>query len=370
MPETAQQSAEKSLTASRFSYIAGIGMITSIGFNSEMSAASVKAGISGYQASSNLFNSENNAYTISPVPEEIFSSFHVEVEDDNNYSAQYDHIIKMAIFAIEEALDGISFKQSIPLILAVPDEYESAHYVPFEMLMDRLLKHEKFSFKAELIRFVSTGRAGSLQALEIADEYLYEQNMEYVIFGGSDSYVCGTRLKALDKTKRVLAKNRMNGFAGGEGAGFVLLTHNINKALIKNNSIMSLASVGSSHETGHINSKEPYRGEGLDKAFKEALKNYHGTGIDAVYSSMNGENFWAKEYGVAMLRNKRCFKESVSIEHPADCFGDLGVAIGSVLLGLSAITLSNSANHKTHLIYSSSDGLWRAAVRMEKIQLS
>ena len=85
---------------------------------------------------------------------------------------------------------------------------------------------------------------------------------------------------------------------------------------------------------------------------------------------MNGENHWAKEYGVASLRNKNMFKEAIQIQHPADCYGDLGSATGSVLIALAAENLLKSNDAKSHLVYSSSDTAKRGAVVIEKISIT
>ena len=57
----------------------------------------------------------------------------------------------------------------------------------------------------------------------------------------------------------------------------------------------------------------------------------------------------------------------ITIEHPADCFGDLGIATGSVLIGLAATQLLRQPGLATHMVYSSSDGPRRATVLVEKI---
>ena len=370
MSQSAQSINQNPSTSPPASFIAGLGMITSIGFSSAMTAASVKAGISGYQASNDFFNSDGEQITLATIPDDLFSSYIVEEEDDDLYSIQYDRILKMAFLAIEEAIDGVVFNSPVPLILAVPEETDSDNYVPLEMFVGKLLKQEGYPFQAESIRFVSTGRAGALQAIKIAEEYLHEKGMDFVLIGSSDSYLEPARLMQIDEKERLLAQDRMDGFAGGEGAGFVLLTRQASLAKQKNNNIISITGFGSALEKGHMYSSEPYQGEGLDNAFKAALINYNGEGIDTVYSSMNGESHWGKEYGVAMIRNKDCFKESVSIQHPADCFGDLGTATGSVLLGLSALQLLQEANCKESLVYASSDTAWRAVVTMKKIQLA
>ena len=155
-----------------------------------------------------------------------------------------------------------------------------------------------------------------------------------------------------------------------EGAGFLLLTRHPEKAFIKDGFIIALCPVGVAQESGHMYSDQPYRGDGLSQAFQQALKNYQGEGIHSVYSSMNGEHYWSKEYGVAMTRNHSHFREGVIHQHHADCYGDLGAATGTVLIGLAAENLRNIKGTATHLVYSSSDSACRAALRVEKISLA
>ncbi len=131
---------------------------------------------------------------------------------------------------------------------------------------------------------------------------------------------------------------------------------------------MALCPPGNGQEPGHLYSSEIYCGDGLDQAFKQALNNHPGNTIRTIYSSMNGEHHWAKEYGVAFTRNQASFHDPVKHEHPADCYGDLGSATGPVLIGLAAESLlMKHPGPATHLVYSSSDGPARAVVRVEKI---
>ncbi|MCP4489284.1 MAG: hypothetical protein GY820_18520, partial [Gammaproteobacteria bacterium] len=73
--------------------------------------------------------------------------------------------------------------------------------------------------------------------------------------------------------------------------------------------------------------------------------------------------------GVATVRNSRYLKEGYQIEHPFDCLGDLGAATAAVLVGLAARDLLFGAQNKNILVYASSDYSWRAAVRLEKVQV-
>jgi len=347
-------------------YIVGTGMITSIGANAAMTAASVRAGISRYTISDYLTN-EGQPITMCSMPEEVFSSMQVDVDEWDYYSGQYDHIIKMAIIALQEAVSGLRFERPIPLVLAMPEPGADISPIFPKMLITSLVKQSELPLSVERVRTIHTGRAAGIQGLDLALRYLYELGEDYVLLGGSDSHACYPRLEELDARERLLTSTSLDGFAPGEGAGFLLLTRHPARGLTRDGHIVALCSPGESEEPGHIYSDEPYRGDGLDQAFKLALQNHQGPAIRTVYSSMNGERYWAKEYGVAMMRSKSCFQEEVTVEHPADCYGDLGAATGPVLIGLAADNLLKQPGLATHLVYSSSDCASRAALRVEKI---
>jgi len=122
-------------------YIAGIGMITPVGFNAAMTAASVNAGISGYQVS-RFFNQQRQQITMSCIPDEVYASMEVEIDEGSHYCAQYDHIIKMALLALREAISGRSIDKPIPLVLALPEGANNDNYIPPELLITNLLKQK------------------------------------------------------------------------------------------------------------------------------------------------------------------------------------------------------------------------------------
>ena len=85
---------------------------------------------------------------------------------------------------------------------------------------------------------------------------------------------------------------------------------------------------------------------------------------------MNGEHHWAKEYGVAFIRNQASFQDPVRTEHPADCYGDVGAATGSVLIALAAEHLYSHDGANAHLVYGSSDLSRRGPVVVEKMAVT
>jgi 3-oxoacyl-[acyl-carrier-protein] synthase-1 len=150
-------------------------------------------------------------------------------------------------------------------------------------------------------------------------------------------------LSYLDSEDRILATNISNGFAPGEAASFLLLSKNYDKSFLP----VTLSAPGVSKEEGHYYADEvPYRGDGLAEAFRRSISNSRKEKIKRIYSSMNGENFFVKEFGVALIRNSKRIASEHSVEHPADCYGDLGAATGAVLTTLAAIELSKERSNE------------------------
>ena len=370
-------------------YIAGIGMITAVGGTAPMTSAAVRAGISAYQLS-DYTDSQNKAITMASIPKEVFTAMKLATDKDDEYKAQHDHIIKMAVVALQEAFayiqaDTKAVKQPIPLILAMPEPQPLSAHKPMaaKQLIKNIVKLSGLPITAEQVRCIHTGRAAGLQALDLAQRYLFEQGNDYVIVGGSDSYCTMSLINQLASQQRLLTSANKDGFAPGEAASFIVLTRHAQNALNKNNHIIKLQPVGLGEEAGHLTSDLAYRGDGLDQTFKKALLGYNGPAVSKIYSSMNGESYWSKEQGVAIIRNKKHFCDDMTVEHPADCYGDPGTATAAILMGLSALALLEekveakveaTAEYQTeqqgsssHLVYSSSDGPIRAAVVLEKI---
>ena len=346
-------------------YIAGIGMLTPVGFDTASTAAAVRAGMSVYEASTN-FIQEEQPITMTRIPPEVFKIMDVHIDE-----CSYDkRIIKMAILALREALGAQTIETPIPLLLAMPEAHEDVTCIEPEVLIKNLLEQKDLPLAANRVHCMMGGRAAGIQILVWANQYFTQHNADYVLLGGSDSHWVYPRLGRLGEAGRLLAPENMDGFAPGEGAGFILLTRHRQRAMVRDHHLVALSPAGSSQEPGHLHSDEPYRGDGLDHAFKQALDDYTGEPIRSIFSSMNGEHHWAKEYGVAYLRNKKYFHEKVNVEHPADCYGDLGAATGPVLIGLAASDLLKRPDIASHLVYSSSDGAARAAVRVEKLPLN
>ncbi len=354
------------MTALTQLYVARMGMISPLGATSIATAAAVNAGLSAYSLS-NYNNEAGEPITLAEVPDALFDEMQLEIEESDVYCAQYDRIIKMAILAAQQACNGLAPATSIPLILAMPEpDVPTVHH---GLLTRNLAQHVTPYINPAITRSIFSGRAAGIEAIEFAFRYLH-QTHPYMLIGGSDSHRNYGRLRVLDKNSRLLSPGSSDSFAPGEGACFLLLTPFIELAEVRGNHIVAVHQPCIADEVGHLYSQEPYRGDGLDKAFKQVLANQLDKPIQTIYSSMNGENYWAKEYGVAYIRNKTKFADSVKIEHPADCYGDLGAATAPALIAMAVESLHKNKHTFKHLVYSSSDGAKRGAVIVEKIRIN
>jgi len=344
-------------------YIAGMGMITPVGANTTMTAAAVNAGMSAY-AISGFYGQNKKPITMASVPSSIFSKIDAEIEKGTFFDARHDRVIKMAIVAIREACAQRETAKPARLTLAMsPEQCDIEGLVP---LIRTLETNCKPWVSAALSHNIYSGRAAGIEAIDYAFRNSPAWADDFMLIGGSDSYRDYSRLSPLTKAQRLLTTSSSDGFAPGEAAGFLLLTRFPELAQSRNGHIIALHPPGIADEPGHLSSEEPYRGDGLDAAFKQALANQPLSSIHSIYSSMNGENHWAKEYGVAFIRSQEFFIDPVRIEHPADCYGDLGAATGAVLIALAAEHLFSHATAKAHLVYSSSDTEKRGAIVVEK----
>lgn len=334
--------------------ITAIGMITSVGANTEMTAASVRSGISAYQESV-VLNKQFNPMILSLVPEDALP----ELEDDlkqKTLTSRQQRLLRLATPAIQQLAEKL--ETPVPLMLCGPEKLPGRRSVVSDKFLKYLMLQSKVPIVLENSYVLPHGRASGLYALEAAMQLLESGKYSQVMVGGVDSFLDLYLLASLDIDDRVLAEGVMDSFVPGEAAAFLLLK------LADNDSSVKLYPPGLADEPGHRYSQEPYKGEGLSDAVEEALLNIQAPTIKTVFSSFNGENFNAKEWGVAAIRNQQSLDSEFNMIHPADCYGDIGAATGPVLMALASIGMQKGYYQKPALVWVSSEIQQRAAVYM------
>lgn len=339
-------------------------MITPVGGNTLMTIAAVNAGINQYQASP-FFNKRDKPMTATMVPDGALPPLHDDLQNIQ-LTGREKRLIRLAMPALQEVFSHYLSDQPLPLFLAGPEPI----YSNVKATTAKMLTYIKIQTNANIdlpsSRYFAAGRPGLIDAIDMAFRYFSATNAAYVVVGGVDTYLDAATLGNLDAENRVLAEDIADAFAPGEGASFLLLRNPAIHSDAPQNGVV-LFEPGLATEKGHRYSEEPYLGKGLADAFKVAIANGSGEKISTIFSTMNGENFFAKEFGVATIRNQSALDEKCKHEHPIDCFGDMGAATAAVLISLAQHKLLKSKTVTQHLVYCSADMAGRGALCLAKI---
>jgi 3-oxoacyl-[acyl-carrier-protein] synthase-1 len=350
-------------------YISSTGILTSIGGKSEQVYAATRAGISSFSAA-NYHTRDHQNVVLARVPDETLAPLSDRLNLGGKLSFRDKRLLRMSLTAAQAAVTNNLPKHPVPLILSVPEHYQGFDNGINPDFLNIFTKESAIPFDLASSRLIHTGRTGVIEAIKIAGHLLQSNDISHVLVGGVDSCQNGDYISHLDKDHRIKA-NRLypekaeDVFIPGEGAGFLLLTRQPLLAMGTQSYRIRIEDPGFSQEPGHFYSSTPCRGEGLDQSVKQALAQSHKMGgkVQRIFSTMNGEHFWAKEFGVTLTRNQAQFSEQVKIEHPAEYYGDIGAAAGAGLIQLAQLDLLLKAPGKA-LVCTSSDHGFRASVCM------
>lgn len=341
--------------------VVGVGMMTPVGLTAVETTASVRAGTTRFSETS-FMDRRFEPFTLAEVPEEGLPEL-AEALDRQRLTGRDRRMLRLASSPLAECLSVLPpGLPPPPLHLALP-ELETTLPLDGAKFLASLASQADDRFRPAQSSADYRGRAGGLRAIEAASSAVVTGAERFAIAGGVDTFRDPYVLGTLDREGRVKSSGNPDGFIPGEGAAFVLLTTNEVAGSLGVDPLAVLSPVAIGTERGHLYSDEPYLGEGLASTLQAVLQNGAGRGpIQEVYSSMNGESHWAKEWGVGFLRSRPAFSEEHGMYHPADCYGDIGAAVGPALVGMAAIGIRFGYRSPPSLVYTSSDRGERAAL--------
>lgn len=346
--------------------IVGVGMVTAVGLTATETAASVRAATMRFSESS-FRDKRLQPITLAEIPEDSLPPFATVIEPTAGWTGRELRLLRLAESALRESLAPLAVRSlRAGLCLAWP-EHETSRSMNRDAFLRALCAQSAGVIEPRLSDASHVGRAGGLAAISHAVDVIRQGAADFMVCGSVDTYRDPVVLAELETAGRLKTPRNMDGFIPGEGAGFVLLARSAVASAhgIGALAVISEASLG--FEAGHLHSAEPYRGDGLASVFRQlgAIGAFNAPAAE-VYSSMNGENHWAKEWGVAYLRNRPLFAEPHGMHHPADCFGDTGAASGPLLVGLAALGIAHGYRRAPALVYGSSDAGPRSALVVDR----
>jgi 3-oxoacyl-[acyl-carrier-protein] synthase-1 len=346
-------------SAAKGAWFCGIGMVTPVGIGAAQTAAAVRAGTSRYRESP-VYNKRLAPMTMALVPEDVLPPLNESIAALPRVTSRQARMARLAGLALTEAMTGITPRGPMPLFLALPEKHPRTPSPASEVLVNYLEMQTGLTFDRAATACFMTGRAAGMEALAAGLDALAQNRAEVVLVGGIDSYLDLHLLGTLDQEDRVLAEGVVDGFCPGEGAAFLVLAAEPAKAG-GGSALAYVHPPGLAQENGHRYSDQPYKGEGLALAVAAALDAAKTDPIRSVLSCMNGENYFAKEWGVALMGNRAGIAEPHRFDHPADCFGDPGAGTAPILLALASLGVNRGYLPAPCLVYSCSDMSARGA---------
>lgn len=323
------------------------GMMTPLGADTKMSLAGMAAGISRYQTTHYL-NGRFDGIKMALVPNDALEPLTANYMGITTRQAR---MLRLASQSMREAIDGQPITEPLPLFLAGPETTPGRPPALTPAFISQLSAQSQTPLDEANSQVFPLGRAGIFFALSQAMDFLQNSKSPFVLIGGVDTCWDPITLSLLARENRLQTEEGvMDGYVPAEASGFLLLSRQPGNGV-------KIFKPGLAAEPGHRYSEAPYQGEGLSQAFNQALAFADGAAPSQVLSSLNGESFGNKEYGVAMLRHQQLFTAPISHIHPADCLGDTGAAFGAIALSMAA-----ASGAATTLCYGSSDGQHRGAV--------
>ena len=260
-------------------------------------------------------------------------------------------LIKMAAAAINECLANNKqiVPKATPLLLCLSEHERKGRVIDDDNQFFLDLQTELGVEFHEKSRVIARGHVAVAVALKHARELLQEGNVKQVLIAATDSLLVAPTLAHYEENERLLTSQNSNGFIPGE-AGAALVVEAVHA---KPEHQLICHGLGFGVEKAHVDSEEPLRADGLTAAIKESLADA-GCGesiLEFKITDISGEQYYFKEASLAfsrMTRSKR--KGEFDIWHPADCIGEVGAAIGMVMLAVLKAACEKDYSKGHHIL--------------------
>ncbi|MCW5633131.1 MAG: hypothetical protein KIT17_07315 [Rubrivivax sp.] len=338
--------------------IAGAGLVTPVGLSLPETAASARARMARL-GELEWLDGQLEPYIAGRVPDDGLPDLDAALAPLAQALPEREtRMLRLAHAALGEAVAALpdaAIAARFPLLLALPEQHGETPLDASSFLV-RLAQQARGLFDARRSVAAARGRAAGLMALREAATRLAQAGCDFVLVGGVDCFLDETLLHRLDTEGRIRTEATSDGFSPSEGAAFLLLAKAATARQQGLPALARLAGQALGQEPGHLYADAPYQGEGLAATLATLLAQAPlPAPIATVYSSFNGERYWAREFGVARLRSSSAFDPAHTMEHPAECYGEIGAACGPALAALAAHGLKHGYRAAPCLVYASSD---------------
>lgn len=298
--------------------IQATGMVTAVGLDTASSCAAIRCAIDNFEET--RFMDEGGEWQIG-----------AEVPLEKSWRGRAK-LLKMAAMSIGECLEtgGVKETASIPLILCLPEKERPGRMIDDDNQFFADLQSEIGQAFSEKSRVLCHGHTAAVVGLKHARDMIDKGEASQVLIAGVDSLLSASALRQYQEDERLLTSQNSNGFIPGEGSCCLLVGRHSGGTKGE----MLIHGLGFGVEEAKLGSGLPLRADGLKDAINASLTD---TGcqmhdLDYRITDMTGEHYYFKEASLALSRTLRKVKSEFDIQHPTDCVGECGSAIGPTVL--------------------------------------
>jgi 3-oxoacyl-[acyl-carrier-protein] synthase-1 len=297
--------------------IANVGLVTSVGLSFPATCAAIRASIANH--------SPTRVYA---TDGQWIVGAQVELKESLKGRARF---VRMLAMAIDECLAARPERGDLPLLVCLPtpgrnDEVDTSD----ASLLSDLGRELSIAWEPSLSSVFRCGRGGVFAALARARMLMTDRHVSAVVVAAADSLLGTGTLSDLDRRRRLLTDYNSDGFVAGEAAGALLVTRTRSDGVN-----LVCRGLGVAREEALPDSGRPLRADGLTTSIMGALQEAGCAmqDIDWRVTDNSGEQYYFKEAAIALARLLRVRKEEFDIWHPAECVGEVGAAIGPIMIG-------------------------------------
>jgi 3-oxoacyl-[acyl-carrier-protein] synthase-1 len=300
--------------------ITATGLVSGVGLSTAASCAAIRAAIDNFQ----------ETRFIDRAGEWILGC---EVDMQAGWRGRAK-LIKMAAAAIREALQACQPEETseIPLLLCLPEQARPGRVINDDNQLFLDLQNDLQMEFHKRSRVIASGHVSVALALRHANNLINQEGVRRVLIAATDSMLVTSSLAYWEQQERLLTSQNSNGFIPGEAAA-ALLIESPNYA---KGSFLSCQGLGFGVEAATVESGEPMKADGLATAIKESVSDagIEMSDLDFRITDLSGEQYYFKEASLALARTLKNPKPEFDIWHPADCVGEVGAALGAIMLAV------------------------------------
>lgn len=344
--------------------ITALGALTPVGANTEQSCAAIAAGINRIGEHAYYECTPDDPEWDEPLP--LYAS---DVPVLDPFMDGAERLLALALPALTELMGGARLRrgdlENCGLMLALPQADDITGAMNLGSLFVPELYKRTGLTTLKLWKTCQTGNTGVFTLLQSAIQKLQAGDIDYCIVGGVDSWLLEERLSQFDSMWRLRSARNVDGFIPGEAAVMLMLETDHHARSRGAPILARIGGIGEGTEPQTIHSQKHSTGDGLTQAIESVLQTGAvGQGFDTVYCSLNGESYYAFEWGVVLARLHETLAQMKNLVHPADCVGDVGAATGALILACAVSAFKSNTTRSPSLLWCSNDSGYRMALSL------